>query len=781
MKHSRSLFLVLSFVAACSANAKPKDVLPYKDARLSIEQRVADLLQRMTFEEKVGQLRCTMGWNSYEFKDERLKIKDESGIVPSEAFKKDIDEGHIGMLWATFRADPWTQKTLDNGLTPHLAAATANVLQRYAIEHTRLGIPLFLAEEAPHGHMAIGSTVFPTGLAMAATWSPQLIEKVGEVIAKEIRAQGAHISYGPVLDLARDPRWSRVEETFGEDPILAGILGAAMVRGLGEGDLSKPDATLATLKHFIAYGAGEGGQNGGATHVGPHELASLYLPPFRQAIDAGALSVMTSYNAIDGVPCSANDNLLTDILRRQWGFRGFVVSDLYAIDGLAGTHRVAALQALQAGVDVDLGASAFAQLEAPSPALDSAVARVLRLKFEMGLFEHPYVDIKATSDVGSDANKGIALDAARAAITLLKNAGGTLPLTKTQRILVCGPNAHNPYNQLGDYTAPQADGDVVTILDGIRAKLPAAQVEYVKGCAVRDTTDNTIAEAVAAAARADVIIACVGGSSARDFRSSYESTGAATAATTLSDMDCGEGFDRATLNLLGHQQRLLEALKATGKPLVVIYIEGRPLDKRWAAANADALLTAYYPGGQGGTAIADMLFGDYNPAGRLPVSVPRDVGQLPVCYNRPAPKPHDYIDLEASPLYPFGYGLSYTTFEYSNLRIEPRSSQSSTLNPVFSISLDVTNTGSFDGEEVVQLYLRDDVASIVQPLMQLRDFQRLFVPKGETRTVTMTLTADDFAIVDYQLRHVIEPGTFTVMVGRSSADILLKGTITITQ
>ena len=785
MKSSRPLLTFLFLTLVCFANAKPKDVLPYQNAALSVDERVADLIARMTLEEKVGQLRCTMGWNYYEVKENKRK---EKNVEVSESFKKDIDEEHIGMLWATFRADPWTQKTLENGLTPRLAAETANALQRYAIEHTRLGIPLFLAEEAPHGHMAIGTTVFPTGHAMAATWSPDLIKRVGKVISSEIRTQGGHISYGPVLDLARDPRWSRVEESFGEDPVLAAKLGAAMVRGLGGGNLANPDATLATLKHFIAYGVSEGGQNGAATHVGMRELVQFYLPPFRQAIEAGALSVMTAYTANDGVPCTANPWLLTDVLRHEWGFRGFVVSDLYAIDGLAGTHRVAAdrrqaaRMALDAGVDVDLGASSYAQLLSPSiqggdgALLDSAVARVLRLKFEMGLFEHPYVDPKATSVVSSEANKAIALEAARAAVTLLKNAEGTLPLSKSQRVLVCGPNAHNRYNQLGDYTAPQAESDVVTILDGIRAKLPASQVKYVKGCAIRDTTEDSIVEAVNAAMESDVIIACVGGSSARDFRSSYENTGAA-ASTTLSDMDCGEGFDRATLTLLGYQQRLLEALKVTGKPLVVIYIEGRPLDKRWAAVNADALLTAYYPGAQGGMAIADVLFGDYNPAGRLPVSVPRDTGQLPVCYNRPAPMPHSYIDLEATPLFPFGYGLSYTTFEYANLRIEPLPSHFSSLYPTYAVSLDITNTGDRDGEEVVQLYLRDDVASVVQPLIQLKAFQRIFVPKGETRTVTMTLDADDFAIIDHHLHPVVEPGTFTVMIGRSSSDILLKSTV----
>ena len=641
--------------------------LPYRDATLPIEERVNDLLSRMTTEEKVGQLRCTLAWDYYE--------TDGKKVVPSEKFKKDIAEGQIGMLWGTYRADPWTRKSLENGLNPELAAKAGNALQKYVLEHTRLGIPLFLAEEAPHGHMAIGTTVFPTGFGMAATWNPQLIERAGQVIGKEVRLQGGHISYGPVLDLTREPRWSRVEEAMGEDPTLAGEIGSAMVRGLGGGDLTQPYSTLATLKHFIGYGTTEGGQNGAPTFVGPRELAEQFLPPFKKAIDAGALSVMTSYNSLDGVPSTCDRHFLTDLLRDEWHFRGFVVSDLYSIDGIYNTHHVAATRAeagemaLKAGVDADLGALAFADLgeslrsgKITEAELDRAVARVLRLKFEMGLFEHPYVDVKAArTQVRSAEHKAVALDVARASVTLLKNAQGTLPLRKDQRVAVIGPNADNVYNLLGDYTSPQEEGNVKTILTGILSKLPSAQVEYVKGCAVRDTTMSDIAAAVRAAQRADVVIVAVGGSSARDFKTSYKETGAAvTDSKTLSDMDCGEGFDRSTLDLMGHQQQLLEALAKTGKPLVAVYIEGRPLLKNWCDEHAAALLTAYYPGQEGGLAIADVLFGDYNPAGRLPVSVPRSVGQLPVYYNKKAPLPHDYVDMTAKPLYPFGYGLSYT-------------------------------------------------------------------------------------------------------------------------
>lgn len=762
-----------------AAKKKAKELLPYQNPKLSVEQRVNDLVSRMTLQEKVGQLRCTLAWNYYTIKGKNVE--------PSELFKKDIAEGQIGMLWGTYRADPWTQKSLENGLNPELAAKAGNALQKYVIEHTRLGIPLFLAEEAPHGHMAIGTTVFPTGFGMAATWNPALIEKTGEVIGQEIRLQGGHISYGPVLDLAREPRWSRVEETMGEDPVLAGELGAAMVKGLGGGILSKPYSTIATLKHFIGYGTTEAGQNGGITIAGARELQESFLPPFKKAIDAGALSVMTSYNSLDGIPSTCSKALLTDLLRTQWGFNGFVVSDLYSIDGIHGTHRVAetkqqaGVMALKAGVDADLGALAFGRLEdavqkgmVTEAEIDVAVKRILKMKFEMGLFEHPYVDAtQAKQLVRSDNNKAVALQVAREVITLLKNQNHVLPLSKNKKVLVCGPNADNVYNMLGDYTAPQEDGNVKTILAGIRSKLPASQVTYVKGCAVRDTTASNIAEAVAAAKQADVIVVAVGGSSARDFKTSYKETGAAvTDSKTISDMDCGEGFDRATLTPLGHQMQLLKALKATGKPLVVVYIEGRPMDKSWAAQHADALLTAYYPGQEGGTAIADVLFGDYNPAGRLPVSVPANVGQIPIYYNKKPPMPHDYVEMSARPLYAFGYGLSYTTFKYDDLNIEE------TGDTQFKVTFNVTNTGDMDGDEVVQLYLHDEFASTAQPMMQLKKFSRIFIPKGETKQVSFTLEAEDLEIVDQEMNHVVETGDFTVMIGPSSDNIILKATFT---
>ena len=773
------ILVIVQMVCTLGFTQSPPSLPAYKDPSFSIDVRLSDLLSRMTLEEKVGQLLCPLGWEMYEIHGNE--------VCPSGKFKQLIKERKVGMLCATNRADPWAKKTVAHGVKPEMAARAGNALQKYVMENTRLGIPMFLAEEAPHGHMAIGATVFPTGIGMAATWSPELVKEVGQVIAKEIRSQGGHISYGPVLDLTRDPRWSRVEETFGEDPVLSGTLGASMVDGLGGGNLSQKYATIATLKHFLAYAVPEGGQNGNYASVGIRDLHQNFLPPFRKAIDAGALSVMTSYNSIDGIPCTSNHYLLTQLLRNEWKFRGFVVSDLYSIEGIHESHFVAptkenaAIQSVMAGVDVDLGGDAYTNLchavqsgQMDKAVIDTAVCRVLRMKFEMGLFEHPYVDPKiAAKTVRRKEHIELARKIAQSSITLLKNENSILPLSKMiNKVAVIGPNADNRYNMLGDYTAPQEDSNVKTVLDGIITKLSPSRVEYVRGCAIRDTTVNEIEQAIEAARRSEVVIVVVGGSSARDFKTSYKETGAAVAEEgSVSDMECGEGFDRASLSLLGRQQELLESLQKTGKPLIVVYIEGRPLEKNWASEYADALLTAYYPGQEGGNAIADVLFGDYNPSGRLPISVPRSVGQIPVYYNQKAPRNHDYVEVSSSPLYSFGYGMSYTTFEYSDLQVVQKSAR------CFEVSFKVKNTGKYDGEEVSQLYMRDEYASVVQPMKQLKHFERFHLKKGEEKKVTFVLTEEDFFLVNYTLKKVVESGNFHLMIGAASNDIRLQNVI----
>ena len=759
------LLFVASLLYIGTAQAQ---LIEYRDETdINSAHYLDNLLSKMTLEEKVGQLRCTLAWNYCERKG--------NDVVLTPLFEKEVLQEGVGNLW--------TQRSLDNGLGPKLSARAANKMQRVVREKTRLGIPLFFAEEAPHGHMAIGSTVFPTGFGMAATWDAPLMHRVGDAIRRQVRSYGAQISYGPVMDLSRDPRWSRVEESFGEDPVLTATMASAEVAGLSTWHSPEDPGTIATLKHFIGYGTTWGGQNGGPSAITERDMLQNFLPPFKQAIDSGALSIMTSYNSLDGVPSTGSHELLTDILRNSWKFHGIVVSDLYSIDVMYSQHHVAAsledaaIMALKAGVDMDLGGLAYATLphavrsgHIPEALVDSAVIHVLRAKYDMGLFHNRYVDEKkAEKLVNTPADVALVRQVAQESITLLENHNNTLPLSKKMRVALVGPNADNVYNMLGDYTAPQPEGRVKTVLDGFRAKLPASQIEYVKGCSVRDTTQQNIAEAVEAAKRSDVVVVVAGGSSARDFKTNYKSTGAAeTDANTVSDMDSGEGFDRASLSLLGLQEQLLKALKATGKPLVVVYIEGRPLDKNWAAANADALLTAYYPGQEGGNAMADVLFGDVNPSGRLPISVPRSVGQLPVYYNHVLPEPHDYVEMTARPLYAFGYGKSYTTFDYSNLRVAAVSKDSVT------VSFDVTNTGSRDGAEVVQLYLNDSVASVAQPVKQLRRFARVPLAKGETKHVVFTLHASDLSIINAQKQWAVEPGWFNVMVGAASDDIRLR-------
>ena len=770
---SASLFLLFS-----CADKEPL----YKDSTKTSVARTEDLLSRMTVEEKIGQMICPLGWPMY------TKENGPDGPVVgiSDEYRSFIDDSHGGMLWATFRADPWTQKTLETGLDPTLSAKVYNALQHYAIDSTRLGIPIILAEEAPHGHMAIGTTVFPTSIGLSSTWDEELMTEVGTVIAGELRAQGAHIGYGPVVDLAREPRWSRVEETYGEDVFLTTSMASAMMRGTSPKYNGFDKGIVSTLKHFVAYGIPEGGHNGNPSFVGERDLRENFLPVFEKATKEGALSVMTSYNAIDGVPSTGSEHLLTGVLRDEWDFGGIVVSDLQSIDGLYHTHHIANTMreageiALKAGVDVDLGANCFSLLKESLDEgrismkdLDRAVGRVLKLKFDLGLFDNPYVDeSEAAGKVRTEENVSVALKAALESVTLLEN-DGILPLKKGMKVAVVGPNADNMYNQLGDYTAPQARSSVSTMLDGIKAVAGENNVRYAKGCAVRDTENTDFTQARNAALWSDVVVAVVGGSSARDFRTSYEDTGAAVVGDEISDMEAGEGFDRSTLSLMGDQNRLLQMLKSTGKPLVVVHIEGRPLEKNWSKENANALLTLWYPGGEGGNALAKVLFGEYNPAGRLPISVPVSVGQIPVYYNRRNPWGHDYVEIPSAPLYEFGYGKSYTSFSYSDLAVEKTGSESA------KVSFNVTNSGDYDGDEVVQVYIRDEKASTVRPGKQLCAFRRINIPKGQSVRVEFVLGRDAFLMYDSSMRPVVESGDFTIMVGASSKDIRLRETVTL--
>jgi beta-glucosidase len=758
----RTILILFVVLVVCSCNKK--------------QDKVEALLSQMTIEEKCGQLSCPISFNFYG--------KDGDSLWFATDFIGMMDTMPLGSCWAVLRADPWSRKTVETGLHPRESARLLNKMQRYAVENTRLGIPILFCEETPHGHMAVGTTVFPTGIGQASTWNPALLEQMGEVMGKEVRLQGAQIGYGPVLDIARDPRWSRVEETMGEDPYLSGVLGAAVVKGMQKN-------VCATLKHLAAYGIPQGGHNAATAEVGQNRLMTDYLPSFEKAIcEGGAMTVMTSYNTIDGVPCSANQWLLQEVLRNSWNFKGVVFSDLNAVNAIYATQHVAAdpaeaaAMALKAGVDIDLGGynyggflkEALQRGLVTEADIDRAVRHVLQLKFDLELFENPYVDeALAEAGVGTIENAQLAKQVALESAVLLKN-DGVLPFGKNiKKVAVIGPNADNMYNQLGDYTAPQAPDRIVTMLEGIQEK-DRAEVIYAKGCAVRDENDANVDEAVKVAKAADVVVLVVGGSSARDFKTSYEETGAAIVNESISDMDCGEGYDRSTLRLLGKQEELMQRIYATGKPVVTVYIQGRPLDMNLAAEKSNALLTMWYPGMEGGSALADILWGEYNPAGRLPISVPRSVGQIPVYYSQP--QTGDYVEETSKPLFPFGYGLSYTQFEYSDLKVEVLSDMSSQqrlvgergfmADTILRVSCQVKNIGLCDGDEVVQLYVRDEVASIAPASKLLKGFQRVHINKGETKQVTFYLTERDLAVYSKEKVWHIEPGEFTIMVGGSS-------------
>lgn len=760
----------------------------YRNPKAPVNERVKDLIGRMTLEEKVGQLSVLLGWEMYD--------KNGGQAIASEKFKSAVKTQHIGMLWATLRADPWTKKTLLNGLDPYSAAIATNAMQKWNLENSRLKIPVFMAEECPHGHMAIGTTVFPTAIGQGSTWNPVLIQEMSAIIAKEARLQGAHIGYGPVLDLARELRWSRVEETYGEDTYLNGRMGVAMVSGFQGTKLNSGVNVIATLKHFVAYGVPEGGHNGGFVNLGQRSLLQNYLPPFKAAVKAGARSVMTAYNSIDGIPCSSNPYLLNYTLHDQWGFKGFSISDLNSISAMQGVDRVAAdfkeaaATSINAGLDTDLGGQVFsgALLEALKAGwvsvdrLNEAVGRVLTQKFEMGLFENPYVlPEKARKEVRTPEAIRLAKQVALESVTLLRNEGQLLPLSKlVKSIAVIGPNADNKYNQLGDYTAPQDDKNIVTVLQGIRNKFPKGMdIRYVKGCAIRDTSTSNITEAVATAAASDVAIVVLGGSSARDFKTEYLATGAATVhENAVSDMESGEGYDRQSLDLMGKQLELLQAVVKTGKPVILVMIAGRPLNLNWPAANVPAILHAWYPGQEGGNAIADVLFGDYNPAGRLPISIPRTVGQLPVYYSQQKSSRHDYVEGTAKPLYGFGYGLSYTSFSYSALKVEQHNDQQ---NLQVKLSFKLKNTGNSAGDEVAQLYVTDEVSSVVVPVKQLRSFARIHLKANEEREVVFNLSEEDFSLFDANYKQIAEKGTFLISIGGNAEQSALTEKIILNQ
>lgn len=754
-----------------------------KDANVPIEDRARHVLSMMNVEEKIGQLIQLYGWEMYE------KVQDK--IILTEAFKEKMLRGGIGSLYGTLRADPWTGVTLETGLSPRQGAEVTNEIQRFAVEQTRLGIPILFGEECSHGHMAIGATVFPVPLAIGSAWNRDLFEKMCRAVAIETRAQGGAVTYSPVLDVVRDPRWGRTEECFSEDSYLVGEMGVAAVKGMQGTSLSSPDSIGVTLKHYAAYGASEGGRNAATVHIGARELHEVDLPPFEKAFAEGAFSVMTAYNEIDGVPCTSSRYLLNQVLREQWGFKGFVITDCGAIDMLHSGHNVAstgeeaAALALSAGVDMEMSGSMFSRylMEAlnkrlvSQDELDEAVRRVLDAKFRLGLFEEPYVDPeRAAIVIGSEEHAAIAKDMALESTILLKNENKILPLNKERnhKIAVIGPNADRPYNQLGDYTSPQPRECVATVLDGIRHKLKDSdcQVVYAPGCRVKGESKEGFEFAVSTAQDADLTILVLGSSSARDFGEGTIDlrTGASIVTDNAeSEMDCGEGVDRTNLRLSGVQLELAQEIGKLGKPMIVVYINGRPIVEPWIEEHADAILEAWYPGQEGGHAIADLLFGDANPSGKLSITIPMHEGQMPISYHLRRPSKRRYVEMELKPRYPFGYGLSYTSYAYSNLQVN--SAHVKTGEPVH-VQVEVKNTGERAGQEIVQLYIRDKYSSVTRPELELKGFEKVHLEPGESKTVQFVLTDEHFALVNERMDRVVEPGEFIVSVGPSSDQLV---------
>ena len=759
-------------------SVRPDEVLDYKNPKLPVEERVADLLNRMTVEEKVAQMLCVWGRKKNILFDPDGKLQ----LSNLGQYLKD-GIGQMGRLSDT-----------GGGLSAVEMAELANALQRFFVEETRLGIPAIFHEECLHGLAAKDATSYPQPIGLAATFNPELLEEIYTAIAQDTRVRGAHQALTPVLDVARDPRWGRVEETFGEDPYLISRLGIAVIKGFqGDGRFKDKKRVIATLKHFAAHGQPESGTNCAPVNVSERLLRDTFLYPFREVIQkASAMSVMASYNEIDGVPSHANKWLLRDVLRDEWGFKGYVVSDYYAITELnvkpeteshavAASKSEAALLAAKAGVNIELpDTDCYPYLtelvrdgKLDESVLDELVGSMLEYKFRLGLFDDPYVN---PEDIQNDAklekDRKLALRAAREAITLLKNDGGLLPIdvAKVETIAVIGPNANR--RVLGGYSGTPKY--YTTVFDGVREKVGSkAKVLYSEGCKVTvggnwnedsvilpDPEENRklIAEAVETARKADVAILALGDTEQ-------------TSREAWSRIHLG---DRADLDLVGMQNELVKAVLATGKPVIVVLFNGRPNSMNYVNDHVPAILECWYLGQETGGAVADVLFGDCNPSGKLPISIPRSAGHIPVYYNYKPSARRGYLFGDVTPLYPFGYGLSYTTFSFENVRLKKNSVS---VRESTSVLVDVKNTGKREGEEVVQMYIRDVFSSVTRPVKELRGFKKISLKPGETKTVEIPITPEHLQFTNIDMKFTVEPGEFEIMVGNSSRELDLKKVI----
>jgi beta-glucosidase len=693
------------------------------------DRKVAALLAKMTLEEKAGQL------TQYASPKEQL-----------------AREGRVGSFLNVVGADK------------------VNALQKVAVEQSRLGVPLIFAYDVIHGYR----TIFPIPLAEACSWDPDLAEQTAAVAAKEATAAGIRWTFAPMVDIARDSRWGRIAEGSGEDPFLGAAFARARVRGFQGASLKEPTSVVACAKHYAAYGAAEAGRDYNTVDISVKTLREVYLPPFKAAVDAGVGTLMSAFNDLNGTPASANRFTLTEVLRNEWGFRGFVVSDWRAIaelmvHGIAATPAQAAERALHAGVDMDMEGSIYLQNlpqlvregKIPESALDEAVRRILRIKFALGLFEHPYADPdREKSALLANEHRQLAREAARKSIVLLKNDQNLLPLSKAvNSVAVIGPLADSRSDLLGCWPGQGHAEDVVSMLEGLKGKIGPEKIHFAKGCNIQGNDDSGFADAVKLAQESDVAIVVLG-----------ESAGMS-----------GEAASRVFLGLPGVQEDLLKAVHATGKPIILVLMNGRPLTIPWAAQHVPAILETWQLGVEAGNAIADTLFGDCNPGGKLTTSFPRSVGQVPIYYGhkntgRP-PSDTDkytsrYLDSSHTPLFPFGFGLSYSQFEYRNLKL---SADKMRCDGSIKVSADVTNVSLREGDEIVQLYIRGLVASTTRPVKELKGFQRISLRPGQTRTVEFTLAAQDLGCYDENLKYVVEPGPFKVWVAPNSVSGLEAG------
>lgn len=732
----------------------------YQNAGLPPLERAEDLLSRMTLCEKVGQLNQRLyGFAVYE--------RDGDEISLTREFLDEVQRyGGMGVLYGLYRADPWSRRDYQTGISTESAAKAYNAVQRSVLEASRLGIPVMMSSECPHGHQALDGYLLPVNLCVGAAWNPSLLREAYGVCARQLKSVGVDLALLSVLDVLRDPRWGRSEECYSEDPYLSARLAQAVVTGCQE------NGVTAVAKHFCAQGECKGGVNASAASIGPRELREIHLPGAAACCKAGVGGIMAAYNEIDGLPCHGNSYLLRDILRGELGFDGIVMADGTAIDRLdtlTGDNVKSGALALRSGVDVSLWDSGFSLLEkavqkgyVSERELDAAVLPVLKLKFERGLFEHPYLDEAVPPKKFTYTEFPQSLELARQGIVLLKNEKNFLPLTLANqpKIAVIGPNADDIYAQIGDYSPPVLPENKRTLYEGIAFVCgKKAEVSYARGCGIFGGTDEEMNEAVALAVQSDVVVLAVGGSSSRFAGTSFDINGAALIDDSL-QMDCGEGVDCADLRLCGRQEELAARICALGKPVVTVLIGGRPYAVPEIAELSTSLLAAFYPGPMGGQAVAELLFGLTEPSGRLPVSMPRSSGQLPVYYNsRSSYHAMGYHDLADAPLFTFGDGLSYTEFQAEAVRLSQEKVFCGSLkNTSVQLQFTVRNTGARSGWTVPSLYIHGRTGSVVRRKKELRAFDKKFLEAGESVDFTFSLGFEELAVWDAAMQFAVEPG-----------------------